>query len=79
MVHSFIELDKAVAHVIRPLLTLNVGYLLSTATPDLGRGVSPHGTVPDLGHGVAPPGCRPWPQAWRSSSRLLLVTDHSRV
>ena len=81
---SFIELDKAVVHVIRlasflwlwfqsvcPLmpslstyclivvpLTLDVGYLLSAAAPDLGRGVSPLG-------------CHSSPWTWGISSWLL--------
>ena len=37
----------------------DVGLLLSTAAPDLRRG-------------VAPLSCCPWPQTWGSSSRLLL-------
>ena len=59
------------------LLTLDEGYLLTAAPPDLERGISPLGPPAPtqlllLGCGVAPPGCRPWPQAWGSSSRLLL-------
>ena len=59
------------------LLTLDEGYLLTTATPDLECGVAPLGPPvpaqpPLLGCGVAPPGHRPWPQAWGSSSWLLL-------
>ena len=50
------------------LLTLNKGYLLTAALPDLQRGIAPLGppvpTQPRLfGRGVAPPGCRPWPRA----------------
>ena len=80
MAHSFIELDKAVAHVIRlvsflwlwfqfvcPLipspstyhltgvsLTLDVGYLLTAATPDFGHGVPPLSRSP-LQHRAAAP------------------------
>ena len=48
------------------LLTLDEGYLLTTAHPDLQRGKAPLGPpVPTkpllLGHGVGPPGRRPWP------------------
>ena len=61
------------------LLTLDEGYLLTAALPDLQRGIAPLGppvphshslglvlpaTAPGLGRGVAPPGGRPWPQAW---------------
>ena len=45
------------------LLTLDEGYLFTTAPPDLERGIAPLGPpVPTqpllLGHGVAPLGCR---------------------
>ena len=48
------------------LLTLDEGYLLSAALPDLQRGIGPLGPpVPAqpllLGHGAGPPGCRPVP------------------
>ena len=104
---SFIELDKAVVHVIRLtsfmvsvclpsdallqhllsylgvsylghgvslhgysskaqplLLTLDEGYLLTAAPPDLGNGVAPLSPpvpmqLPLLGHGAAPPVCCP--------------------
>ena len=51
------------------LLTLDVGYLLTTALPDLERGIAPLGppalAQPRLlGPGVGPPSHRPWPQAW---------------
>ena len=51
------------------LLTLDEGYLLTAALPDLQRGLAPLGppapTEPLLlGHGVGPPGHRPWPRAW---------------
>ena len=47
------------------LLTLDEGYLITTAPPDLERGVVPLGPSapmqpPLLGRGVALPGCRPW-------------------
>ena len=59
------------------LLTLDKGYLLTTAPPDLECGIAPLGPPapaqpPLLGHGVAPPGRRPWPRMWGSSSWLLL-------
>ena len=55
------------------LLTLDKGYLLTTAPPDLEHGIAPLGPPapaqpPLLAHGVAPPGRRPWPPAWGSSS-----------
>ena len=48
------------------LLTLDEGYLLTVAPPDLERGIAPLGPpVPTqpllLGCGVAPPGHLPWP------------------
>ena len=59
------------------LLTLDDGYLLTDASPDLQHGVAPLSPpVPTqpllLGLGVAPLGHHPWPRAWSSSSRLLL-------
>ena len=53
------------------LLTLDEGYLLTTALPDLQRGIAPLGppalAQPRLlGHGVGPPGHCPWPRAWGS-------------
>ena len=62
------------------LLTLDEGYLLTPAIPDLQRGIAPLGPpVPAqpqlLGRGVGPPGHRPWPRAWGSSSRLLPLTS----
>ena len=63
------------------LLTLEEGYLLTTALPDLQRGIAslspPAPTKPLLlGGGIAPPSCSPWPRAWGSSSRLLpLISD----
>ena len=47
-----------------PLLTLDEGYLLTAALPDLQRGIAPLGPPAPaqpglLGHGVAPPGRRP--------------------
>ena len=54
------------------LLTLDEGYLLTTASPDLEHGVAPLGPPapmqpPLLGCEVAPLGCRPWRWAWGSS------------
>ena len=59
------------------LLTLDEGYLLTSALPDLQRGIAPLGPPAPvqpllLGHGVAPPGCRPWRWAWGSSFRPFL-------
>ena len=58
------------------LLTLDGGYLLTAAPPDLERVIAPLGPPAPpqpllLGHGVAPPGPRPWPWTWGSSSQLL--------
>ena len=47
-----------------------VGYLLPSAAPDLGRGVTPLVATPDLEHWVSPLGCPPpRPQMWGSSSQ----------
>ena len=51
------------------LLTLDEGYLLTAALPDLQRGIAPLGPPapaqpPLLGRGVAPPGRCRWPWAW---------------
>ena len=59
------------------LLTLDEGYLLTAAPPDLEHGVAPLSPPapvqpPLLGCGVAPLGRCPWPQAGGSSSWLLL-------
>ena len=54
---------------VQPLiLSLDAGYLLTTAPPDLECGIAPLGSPTPaqallLGHGVAPPGCRPRPRA----------------
>ena len=58
------------------LLTLDEGYLLTAALPDLQLGIAPLGPpVPVqprlLGHGAGPPGHRPWPQVWGCSFRPL--------
>ena len=55
------------------LLTLDKGYLLTAAIPDLQCGVAPLGPPAPaqpwlLGRGVGPPGHRPWPRAWGCSS-----------
>ena len=62
------------------LLTLDEGYLLTAALPDLQRGIAPPGPPapaqpPLLGHGVGPPSRRPWPWARGSFSRLPLTSD----
>ena len=59
------------------LLTLDEGYLLTAARPDLKRGLAPLGPPAPgqpllLGRGVAPPSCRPWLQTWGSSSQPFL-------
>ena len=51
------------------LLTLDEGYLLTAALPDLQHGIAPRGPPLSmqsllLGRGVAPPSRRPWPQVW---------------
>ena len=51
------------------LLTLDEGYLLTPALPDLQRGIAPLGPPAPaqprlLGCGVGPPGHRPWPRVW---------------
>ena len=51
------------------LLTLDEGYLLTAALPDLQRGIAPLGPPAPaqprfLGRGVAPPGHRPSPQVY---------------
>ena len=59
---------------VQPLLrTLDEGYLLMAAPPDLKRGIAPLGPPAPaqlllLGSGVAPPGHLPWPWARGSSS-----------
>ena len=58
------------------LLTLDEGYLLTTALPDLQCGIAPLGppapTQPRLlGRGVGPPGHRPWPWSCGCSSLPL--------
>ena len=56
------------------LLTLEEGYLLTTALPDLQHGIAPLGRpVPTqlqlLRRGIVPPGHHPWPQMPGSSCR----------
>ena len=56
------------------LLTLDEGYLLTAALPDLQRVIAPLGPpVPAqprlLGRGVGPPGRSPWPRTLGISSR----------
>ena len=50
------------------LLTLDEGYVLTAALPDLLRGIAPLGPPAPaqprlLGRGVGPPGRHPWPRA----------------
>ena len=61
------------------LLTLNKGYLLTTAAPDLESGIAPLGPPapvqpPLLGCGVAPPGPSCAVAAWHSRP-LPLTSD----
>ena len=61
------------------LLTLDEGYLLTAAPPDLERGVAPLGPPapvqpPLLERGVAPPGHRPWP--WSPSQGYGFSSGH---
>ena len=58
------------------LLTLDEGYLLTAALPDLQRGIAPLGSPAPaqprlLGRGVGPPGHRPWPRSLGCSSPPL--------
>ena len=58
------------------LLTLDEGYLLTAALPDLQSGIAPLGPPAPaqprlLGRGVGPPGHRPWPRLCGCSSLLL--------
>ena len=62
------------------LLTLDEGYLLTAALPDLQHWMAPLGPpVPArallLGRGVAPPSRFPWPRARGGSSRPLPLTS----
>ena len=55
------------------LLTLDEGYLLTAALPDLQCGIAPLGPPEPvqpqlLGRGVGPPSHRPWPQSCGCSS-----------
>ena len=59
------------------LLTLEEGYLFTTALSDLQRGIAPLGPPAPaqlglLGRGVAPPGRSPWPRTRGSSSQPFL-------
>ena len=62
------------------LLTLDEGYLLTAALPDLQRGIAPLGPSapeqpPLLRGGLGLPGRRPWPWVWGCSSWLLPLTS----
>ena len=73
------------------LLTLDEGYLLTAAVPDLQRGIAPLGppvparpqllglllpsTAPGLGRGVTPQGHCPWPWVRGGFSRPPLTSD----
>ena len=61
------------------LLTLDEGYLLTAAPPDLEHRIAPLGLPapaqpPLLGRGVAALSCCPWPRAWGSSSHVPPLT-----
>ena len=67
------------------LLSLDEGYLITAAPPDLERGVAPLGPPvsaqpPLLGHGVAPLSRHPWPRPSGSSSQpclcIIAAEDH---
>ena len=60
------------------LLTLDEGYLLTAALPNLQLGIAPLGPLAPtqprlLGHGVGPPSRRSWPRAWGCSSLFILT------
>ena len=62
------------------LLTLYEGYLLTSALPDLQRGIAPLGPPAPaqtqlLGHGVGPPGRHPWPHSRGIFSQPLPLTS----
>ena len=66
-------------HLAWVSLTLDKGYLLTAAPPDLEHGVAPLGLSaptqpPLLGLGVAPLSHRPWPLAEGRSSQLPPLT-----
>ena len=68
-----VSLHSCTSKVQPLLLTLDEGYLLTAALPDLQRGIAPlgppvPGQPPLLCRGVGPPGRRPWPRAWVWSS-----------
>ena len=73
-----VYLFSAVSAKVQPLLlTLDEGYLLTAALPDLQHGMAPLGPPapaqpPLLGRGVGPPGHRPWPRVWGGSSQPFL-------
>ena len=53
-------------------LTLDEGYLLTAALPDLEHGIAPLGPPapaqpPFLGRGVAPPSCCPWHEQYEKA------------
>ena len=84
-----VSLHRCSSKVQPLLLTLDQGYLLTTALPDLQCGIAPLGPPAPaepwlLGHGVAPPGRRLCPLApplssgvgaWCSSSRPPSLTS----
>ena len=78
--HTHIYLHGCSSKAQPLFLTLEEGYLLTAAPPDLEHEIAPLGPpVPAqptlLGRGVAPLGRSPWPQTWGSSSRLPPLTS----
>ena len=77
------------------LLTLDEGYLLTSAFPDLQHGIAPLGppapgqppllglllpaTAPGLGRRVAPQGHHPWPQVRGGFSQIACVHQQLNV
>ena len=62
--------------------TLDEGYLVTAALPDLHRVISPLGPPvpaqpPLLGCGVSPPGHRPW--SWAGNNRILLSHKKNKI
>ena len=72
-----VSLHSCSSKAQRLFLTLDEGYLLTTAPPDLEHGISPLGPPapaqpPLVGRGAAPLSSRPWPRGEGSSSQPFL-------
>ena len=81
---AWVSLHGCSSKVQPLLLTLDEGYLLTDAPPDLQHGIAPLGPpVPVqpwlLGHGVVPPSPCPWPQTQGGSSQLPPDLGHGVV